>query len=150
MYRKILFPSCLAMKMSSALLLLARVCVGSLFLLHGMSKWMAYAELSSTFPDPLHIGSAWSLILIIIAELVCSVFFIFGLLYRVVLLPMIFAMGMAFFVIHDGSLDGGELSLVYMLIFVFLYLTGPGRYSIDAWLVRRWEEENAIDPEESE
>jgi putative oxidoreductase len=50
---------------------------------------------------------------------------------------MIFTMGMAFFVIHDGSLDGGELSLIYLLIFVFLYLTGPGKFSIDAWLEKR-------------
>ena len=123
--------------LASALLLLARVCIGIMFLTHGMQKWLSYGEMSSNFPDPLHVGSAGSLILVIIAEVVCSFFFIFGLLYRIVLLPMIFAMGMAFFVIHDGSLDGGELSLVYMLVFVFLYLTGPGKFSLDAWLEKR-------------
>ena len=61
-------------------------------------------------------------------------------MYRLVLLPMIFDMGMAFFVIHDGSLDGGELSLIYMMIFVFMYFIGPGKLSIDAWLKRRFEE----------
>ena len=74
--------------------------------------------------------------------MVCSFFFIFGFLYRLVLLPMIFAMGMAFFVVHDGSLDGGELSLFYMLAFVFMYLIGPGNYSIDAWLRRRLVEDD--------
>ena len=138
MFKRLLFPSRLSTSVASFLLLLARVCVGLMFLNHGMQKWLAFGEMSSNFPDPLHIGSAWSLILIINSEVVCSFFFIFGFLYRVVLLPMIFVMGMAFFVIHDGSLDnGGELALIYLLVFVFLYLTGPGKYSLDAWLGKR-------------
>ena len=147
MFKKALFPSLPSATLLSALLLIARVFIGVMFLLHGMQKWLYYGELYSNFPDPLHIGSAWSLILIIIAELVCSAFFIFGFLYRLVLLPMIFAMGMAFFVIHDGSLDGGELSLVYMMSFVFMYIVGPGRFSIDAWLKRRIEADMGVKSE---
>ena len=137
MFKNLLSTSHLSASVFSTLLLLARISIGLMFLNHGMQKWLTFGEMSSNFPDPLHIGSAWSLILIIISEVVCSFFFIFGFLYRIVLLPMIFTMGMAFFVIHDGSLDGGELSLIYLLIFVFLYLTGPGKFSIDAWLEKR-------------
>lgn len=141
MFKKILFSFRPSAWIFSTVLLLARVFIGIMFLSHGMQKWLYYGTLSQDFPDPLHVGSAWSLILIIIAEVVCSFFFIFGFLYRLVLLPMIFAMGMAFFVIHDGSLDGGgELSLIYMMIFVFMYLIGPGKYSVDAWLSRKLEE----------
>ena len=147
MFKKALFPALPSATLLSVLLLIARVFIGVMFLLHGMQKWLYYGELYSNFPDPLHIGSAWSLILIIIAELVCSAFFIFGFLYRLVLLPMIFAMGMAFFVIHDGSLDGGELSLVYMMSFVFMYIVGPGRFSIDAWLKRRIEADMSVKSE---
>lgn len=137
MLKNLLSTSHLSASVFSTLLLVARISIGLMFLNHGMQKWLTFGEMSSNFPDPLHIGSAWSLILIIISEVVCSFFFIFGFLYRIVLLPMIFTMGMAFFVIHDGSLDGGELSLIYLLIFVFLYLTGPGKFSIDAWLEKR-------------
>lgn len=137
MFKNLLSTSHLSTSVFSTLLLVARISIGLMFLNHGMQKWLTFGEMSSNFPDPLHIGSAWSLILIIISEVVCSFFFIFGFLYRIVLLPMIFTMGMAFFVIHDGSLDGGELSLIYLLIFVFLYLTGPGKFSIDAWLEKR-------------
>lgn len=140
MLKKMLFPIRPSISLVSALLLVARVFIGVMFLGHGMQKWLMYATMSQDFPDPLHVGSAFSLILTIIAEVVCSVFFIFGFLYRLVLLPMIFAMGMAFFVIHDGSLDGGELSLIYMMMFVFMYLIGPGQYSVDAWLRRKLEE----------
>ena len=137
MFKNLLSTSHLSASVFSTLLLVARISIGLMFLNHGMQKWLTFGEMSSNFPVPLHIGSAWSLILIIISEVVCSFFFIFGFLYRIVLLPMIFTMGMAFFVIHDGSLDGGELSLIYLLIFVFLYLTGPGKFSIDAWLEKR-------------
>lgn len=137
MFKNLLSTSHLSASVFSTLLLVARISIGLMFLNHGMQKWLTFGEMSSNFPDPLHIGSAWSLILIIISEVVCSFFFIFGFLYRIALLPMIFTMGMAFFVIHDGSLDGGELSLIYLLIFVFLYLTGPGKFSIDAWLEKR-------------
>ena len=137
MFKNLLSTSHLSASVFSTLLLVARISIGLMFLNHGMQKWLTFGEMSSNFPDPLHIGSAWSLILIIISEVVCSFFFIFGFLYRIVLLPMIFTMGMAFFVIHDGSLDGGELSLIYLLIFVFLYLTGSGKFSIDAWLEKR-------------
>ena len=140
MFKKILFPAEPTLSFSSLLLLIMRICLGLLFLNHGMQKWLYYGDLYNNFPDPLHIGSAWSLILIIISEVVCSFLFIFGLFYRLALLPMIFAMGMAFFVVHDGSLDGGELSLIYMMAFVFMYLFGPGRYSLDAWIGKRFAE----------
>jgi putative oxidoreductase len=47
------------------------------------------------------------------------------------MLPMIVAMGVAFFDIHDAMLPDGELSLIYMVVFIILYLVGPGRYSTD-------------------
>ena len=61
MFKRLLFPSRLSTSVASFLLLLARVCVGLMFLNHGMQKWLAFGEMSSNFPDPLHIGSAWSL-----------------------------------------------------------------------------------------
>ncbi len=140
MFKKVFFPTLPSAWFTSTLLLLARLFIGILFLSHGMQKWLMYASISQDFPDPLHIGSAFSLILTIITEVVCSFFFIFGFMYRLVLLPMIFAMGMAFFVVHDGSLDGGELSLIYMMTFVFMYFVGPGNFSMDAWLKHRLEE----------
>ena len=44
---------------------------------------------------------------------------------------MIAAMAVAFFDVHDGMFPDGELSLIYLVLFVILYITGPGRYSID-------------------
>ena len=36
-----------------------------------------------------------------------------------------------FFDIHDAMLPEGALPLIYMIGFLILYFTGPGRYSLD-------------------
>jgi putative oxidoreductase len=46
-------------------------------------------------------------------------------------------MCIALFVIHAGDpLDVKELSLMYLAIFALLFITGPGRFSIDGILKR--------------
>jgi putative oxidoreductase len=50
---------------------------------------------------------------------------------------MIFTMCIALFVIHASDpLGVKELSMMYLAIFALLYITGPGRYSIDGILKR--------------
>jgi putative oxidoreductase len=44
---------------------------------------------------------------------------------------MIVAMAVAFFDIHDAILSQGELSLIYLVVFIILYFVGPGKYSLD-------------------
>jgi putative oxidoreductase len=58
-------------------------------------------------------------------------FLIFGLLVRVTVIPMIIAMAVAFFDVHDADFPEGELSFIYLILFLLLYITGPGKYSID-------------------
>jgi putative oxidoreductase len=48
---------------------------------------------------------------------------------------MIFTLCIAFFIIHSGDpLSAKEPALMYLTIFCLLYITGPGKYSIDAIL----------------
>lgn len=121
----------------SLLLLSARIIFGILFLAHGIQKWSNFQELSSVFPDPLGVGSSISLGLAIFAELACSIGFIFGILYRLALIPMIFTMLMAFFVIHGADpFSVKELAFVYLVIFVLMFISGPGKFSIDSILAK--------------
>ncbi len=121
----------------SLLLLCARVVFGSLLMFHGLDKLLNYQELSGVFPDPLGIGSKLSLSLAIFAEFFCSIAIIFGFLYRLAMLPMIFTMAMAVFIIHSSDpFSVKELALVYLFVFLFLYATGPGRYAIDFYFAR--------------
>ncbi len=59
-----------------------------------------------------------------------------GFLYRLVLLPMITTMSVAFFSTHSSSIDnGGELALAYLFVFISLWVSGAGRFSADAYIV---------------
>jgi len=114
------------------LLLAFRVLFGVLLLTHGIQKWMNFSEMSATFPDPLGVGSNISLGLAIFGEVACSIGFIFGAFYRLVLIPMVFTMIMAFFVIHVGDpFAAKELAFVYLVVFVIMFIAGPGKFALD-------------------
>lgn len=133
---KFLFPQHAEGTAFSLFLLALRIFFGLLLLLHGMDKWSNFSSLSATFPDPLGIGTPFSLCLVIFAEVICSLGFMFGLLYRLVLIPMIITMAVAFFVIHGAqAFQAKELAFVYLVVFIFMYIAGPGKFSIDRWIV---------------
>lgn len=110
-------------------------------MLHGIDKMSNFSYLSQTFPDVLGFGSYMSLMLAIFAEFCCSLFLISGLLIRVMLIPMIVTMAVAFFDIHDAMLPDGELALIYLVVFILLYIVGPGRYSLDYLIDMRFQKE---------
>lgn len=116
----------------SVVLLAARVIFGILFMSHGIAKWMAFNDAIENFPDPLGMGSTLSFWLVLFAEVVCTFGFILGALFRLCLIPMIFTMVIALFIIHAGDpLVVKELAMMYMTIFVLMFFCGPGRFSID-------------------
>lgn len=99
--------------------------------MHGLDKLTHFNELSTTYTSVLGLGSYMTLMLSIFTELCCSIFLMTGLLVRITVIPMIVAMAVAFFDVHDAMMPEGELALIYLILFIILYLTGPGRYSID-------------------
>ena len=122
----------------SLITLWTRIIIGMLFLNHGIEKWMNFNIMVETFPDPLWLGSTISLILVIFAEVFCAFAFIFGIFFRIALIPMIINMSVAFFVVHsDMPLSIKELSLLYLIIFVACFIAGPGRYSVDHIFLRK-------------
>jgi putative oxidoreductase len=104
-----------------------------------------FNELSQTFPDVLGFGSYMSLMVSIFSEFCCSLFLITGLIVRITLIPMIISMAVAFFDVHDGMFPQGELSLIYLMMFVIIYITGPGRVSIDYLIDRKIQNERNIE-----
>ena len=130
-----LFPSKPNSTGASLFLLALRIFFGLLLMNHGIQKWSSYQELSIAFPDPLGVGSPVSLGLAIFGELVCSMAFIVGVLYRLAMLPMVFTMGMAFFVIHGNDpFAVKELAFIYLVVYVLMYIIGPGKFAVDHWL----------------
>ncbi len=122
----------------SWLLLALRLLFGVLLLRHGIEKWIHFEELEINFPDPLGVGSRFSLMLCLFAEAICSCFVIVGLFTRLMLIPIVLNMLIALLVIHHGEpFAARELSLLYLLAFVVLMIFGPGRFSCDAWIGRQ-------------
>ena len=130
-----LFPTKPNTTKVSLFLLAVRIIFGILVMNHGIQKWSNFQELSMTFPDPLGIGSPLSLGLAIFGELVCSMGFIIGFLYRLAMIPMIFTMSVAFFVIHATDVFVvKEFAFIYLVVFILMYIAGPGNFSIDYFI----------------
>ena len=131
MFYNFLFPQYCREKGISVLILLLRIFFGVLFMMHGLDKLTNFNELSTTYPSVFGFGSYMTLMVSIFAEFCCSVFLILGLMVRITVIPMIAAMAVAFFDVHDAMMPEGELALIYLILFIILYATGPGRFSLD-------------------
>lgn len=145
MFYNFLFPKTFRGKGVSLLILLMRIFFGVLFFTHGLDKMMNFNELSYTYPDVLGFGSYMTLMVTIFCEFCCSLFLIAGLLVRIMTIPMIIAMGVAFFDVHDAMMPEGELALIYFIMFIILFFVGPGRYSVDYLIDNRFGKETAPD-----
>lgn len=131
MFYRFLFPQMFRGNGVSLLILVVRVFFGVLFFVHGLDKMMNFNYLVDNYPSVLGFGSYMTLMVSIFCEFCCSLFLITGLLVRIMTIPMIISMGVAFFDIHDAMMPEGELALIYFIIFIFLFLVGPGKFSID-------------------
>ena len=141
MFYNFLFPQRFRGKGVSFLILILRIFFGVLFFMHGLDKMTNFNELSLNYPNVMGLGSYTTLMVTIFCEFCCSLFLIAGLITRIVTIPMIVAMGVAFFDIHDAMMPEGELSLIYMVTFFVFFIMGPGRYSVDYLLDRQFKKE---------
>ena len=132
--KNFLFPAYLdESRTYSTLVLIIRILFGFLFLSHGYAKLMQHASMADLFADPFGLGSTLSFWMVVFAEVVCSFALIFGILQRVVLIPMTITMAVAFFVVHGGdAFAARELSFIYFIVFIILFITGPGEFSFDS------------------
>ena len=105
-----------------------------MLVLHGWGKLMSFSEKAAQFPDPLGIGSTWSLSLATFAEVACSALLIVGFLTRFAALNLAITMGVAFFIQHQKVLVGqgsGELAFLYLAGYVTLFFSGGGRFAFE-------------------
>ena len=112
---------------------LLRVVAGfQLFMYHGLSKLQEFESRKATFSDPLGVGHTTSLVLAILAEVVCAWLIIFGLLTRLASFILVVFFIVIIFVVHgDDPWRRKELALFFFFAFLFSLLCGPGKWSID-------------------
>lgn len=101
-------------------------------LTHGFPKLMKVIDGNMQFGDPLGIGAGPSLVLAAFAEAICSILIILGLATRLAVIPLIITMATAAFIVHaNDPFSSQEMPLLYLLIYVTLMVTGPGKYAVD-------------------
>jgi putative oxidoreductase len=119
-------------------LLLLRIVFGAAMIYgHGLGKWeRLFGEEEIKFADPFGIGPIGSLALAVFAEVICSILLMLGLLTRWAVIPLFITMGVAFFTVHiSDEFARQEKVILFGITFIALFLTGPGRFSLDALLL---------------
>lgn len=123
--------------MNDFAIFLLRVTSGAFMLLaHGLPKLnRLFSSGEITFPDPLGIGTVPSLVLAVFSEVFCSILLIIGAFTRVSLIPLIITMFVAAFIHHAGDpFLQMEKALLFLVIFVALFLTGPGKFALGRFI----------------
>jgi len=136
MFKQILFSGPELPLLQSIGALVLRVSLGGFMIAaHGWGKMMAFSERAGSFPDPLGVGNSASMVLAVFAEVVCAALVAVGFMTRIVVIPLIITMCVAFFIIHaEDPFARKELAALYGLGFIAIALIGPGKFSIDRQL----------------
>ena len=119
-------------------LLVVRAGMGALLVYgHGWPKLAHFAERSASFSDPLGVGPAASLGLVVFAEVLCAALVAIGLLTRVFVLPLLIFFGVAVFIQHvDDPFQRKELALAFAVPYAAILIAGAGRFSVDGILFK--------------
>lgn len=124
-------------------ILLIRLMIGILMAFYGYEKLIHFDEMAASDfwaknVSFLGMSGKFPLALTIFAELFCSIFLIIGFLTRINLFFLMFCMAYIFLVIFPFSiLDKGDNgyqfndAFVYFMIYLGLFFTGAGKYSLD-------------------
>lgn len=123
-------------------LLLFRIWVSlSLFIRHGLEKFERFSEFANSPQalDPLHIGAFPTLVLATFADGVGSILIMLGLFTRQSAFLLTVNLLVVFFILNGGSFmkDKGEIVYLYLGSYLFLLLTGAGKYSLDNRLANK-------------
>lgn len=124
--------------------LFLRLFVGIMLLQFGIRQIVNFNDMEATFPSVIGMGGEASLVVMICIELICSAFIMFGFLTRLMVIPPFVAMILAeYHLLHTSELEAtylldwqhvGYLPIMFMGIYFFILLVGPGKISVDYFL----------------
>ncbi len=125
--------------------LFLRLFVGIMMMQFGIRHLVNFNDLMLDFPTVLGMSPVASLIIMIIIELGCSLLIMVGFLTRMSVIPPVIAMIAAeYYILHDmvpnlpvyglESTDPGYLPIMFIGIYLFLLIVGPGKISLDYFI----------------
>lgn len=136
----------------STALLILRVIVAVMMLSHGYGKLqLLISEEPVQFADPISLGATTSLILAVLAEFLCSILLFLGLATRYAVIPLLTTMAVATLVVHASDpFLSKELPLLYACVYLFIGLVGPGSFSMDKWVVKKFFDDSTVSDEKQD
>lgn len=120
--------------------LFLRLFTGIMFMQFGIRQWIHFNSLAPKFMDLLGMGSEASLTVMITIEIVCSTMIILGFMSRLAIIPPFVSMIIAEDYILTSlsvepstliSTQPGYVPILFLGIFCFMLLAGPGKISLD-------------------
>lgn len=124
--------------------LFLRLFVGIMFIQFGVRQMMHFSEAVGAFPPVCGLSSEATLVVMICIEMICSAFIMLGFLTRLMTIPPLIALGAGeYYLLHDAVKEAsyllswqseGYLPIMFMGIYFFILLVGPGKISIDYFL----------------
>lgn len=120
-------------------ILLIRVAVGlTLFFNWGLGKLTRVFSGEFQFMDPIGIGATTSLILVSIAEGICSLLVVFGLGTRLASSVLVISFSVVFFIAHAADPFGDKIiQFFFLILFLAIAMIGGGKYSLDEILFNK-------------
>lgn len=114
-----------------------RLSMGGMMIPHGWSKFEKLLSGKTGFADPIGIGELPTLLLAVVAELLCPILVIVGFKSKMAsILPAITMLVAAFIVHSDDPWKKKEFALLYFFGFVAIYFLDSGKYSLD-WKLKK-------------
>jgi len=120
-------------------MLLLRIAVCSeIAIVHGFKKIGVGVQEAEQIPNPLNLPDSFNNAFAISANIVFPFFVMIGFLTRLATLPTLAVTLTGYFVVHWGdSLLLKDPPYIYSLLFLFILIMGPGKYSIDNLIYKK-------------
>ena len=113
------------------------VCLEMIFV-HGFKKLGMGGAQAEKVPNPLHLPELFNYAFAVSANIFFPFFVMIGLFTRVATLPTLAVTLTGYFILHwnDAALVR-DTPFIYSVIFLFILIIGPGKYSIDNYIYKK-------------
>ncbi len=121
-----------------ALLFFRILLAAELFRVHGMKKFRLENGLPEQIPNPLHLPERLNKLVAVFSDTIAPFLLMLGIASRLVILPTIGVTTIGYFVVHrKDSPEVRDIPYMYTLCLLFIWVVGPGSFSIDQFLLHK-------------